>query len=70
MKYQVRRFKSLELALKEIEPFVRNGAHLQTGNPCRVLGRRGWRMASQQGRTRLARSFTVCRGLGGWLAWR
>ena len=31
VKYAVRRFKSLELALKEIEPFVRNGAHLQTG---------------------------------------
>lgn len=31
MKYPVRRFKSLLLALKEIEPFVRNGAHLQTG---------------------------------------
>ena len=38
MKYQVRRFKSLELALKEIEPFVRNGAHLQTGKPFRQLG--------------------------------
>jgi hypothetical protein len=35
MKYPVRRFKSLGLALKELEPFVRNGAHLQTGNPSR-----------------------------------
>src|ERR1700730_14048878 len=31
MEYPSKRFKSLAIALKEIEPFVRNGAHLQTG---------------------------------------
>src|SRR5215469_3636390 len=31
MKYPVTQFKSLAAALKEIEPFVRNGQHLQTG---------------------------------------
>jgi hypothetical protein len=38
MKYPVRRFKSLELALKEMEPYVRDGAHLQTGKPFKQLG--------------------------------
>lgn len=38
MKYAVRRFKSLKLALREIEPFVRNGAHLQTGKAFKQLG--------------------------------
>jgi hypothetical protein len=33
MKYPVARFKSLAVALKEIEPFIRNGEHLQTGKP-------------------------------------
>jgi mono/diheme cytochrome c family protein len=33
MKYPARRFKSLALALKEIEPHVRDGKHLQTGKP-------------------------------------
>jgi hypothetical protein len=33
MKYPAKRFKSLAIALKEIEPFVRNGTHLQTGKP-------------------------------------
>lgn len=37
MKYPVRRFENLELALKEIEPFVRNGVHLQTGKPFKQL---------------------------------
>jgi hypothetical protein len=31
VKYQITRFKSLEAALKELEPFIRNGEHLQTG---------------------------------------
>lgn len=38
MKYPVTRFKSMEVALKEIEPFVRDGAHLQTGKPFKQLG--------------------------------
>ena len=38
MKYHVRQFKSLAAALKEIEPFVRNGQHLQTGKPFEKFG--------------------------------
>jgi len=38
MKYPVRRFKSLEVALKEMEPFVRDGAHLQSGKRFKQLG--------------------------------
>ena len=37
MKYPVTRFKSLEIALKELEPFVRDGMHLQTGKPFKPL---------------------------------
>lgn len=33
MKYPVTQFKSLAVALKELEPFIRNGEHLQTGKP-------------------------------------
>src|SRR5438045_7712448 len=33
MKYRVIRFRSLKDALKELERFVRNGEHLQTGRP-------------------------------------
>jgi hypothetical protein len=33
MKYNSRRFKSAAIALKEIEPFVRNGKHLIRGRP-------------------------------------
>src|SRR5262245_47994634 len=38
MKYPVTRFKSMELALKQIEPFVKNGVHLQSGKPFEKLG--------------------------------
>jgi hypothetical protein len=38
MKYHVKQFKSLAAALKEIEPFVRNGQHLQTGKPFEKFG--------------------------------
>jgi hypothetical protein len=38
MKYPVRRFKSLAVALKELEPFIRNGAHLHTGKPFERFG--------------------------------
>ncbi|KAA0574460.1 hypothetical protein [Azospirillum sp. Sh1] len=31
MKHKVTRFKSLALALKELQPFILNGIHLQTG---------------------------------------
>jgi hypothetical protein len=33
VKYNVTRFKSLAVALKELEPFVRNGQHLTSGKP-------------------------------------
>ncbi len=33
MKYQTKRVKNLKLVLKELEPFVRNGDHLETGKP-------------------------------------
>ena len=33
MKAKVTRFKNLRLALKELEPFVRDGGHLKTGKP-------------------------------------
>jgi hypothetical protein len=38
MKYYVRRFKSLAVALKELEPFIRDGAHLQSGKPFARFG--------------------------------
>jgi hypothetical protein len=38
MKHPVKKFKSLAVALKELEPFIRNGAHLQTGKPFKILG--------------------------------
>jgi hypothetical protein len=38
MKYPVTRFKSLAVALREIEPFIRNGEHLQTGKPFKKFG--------------------------------
>jgi hypothetical protein len=33
MKLAIKRFKSLAVCLKELEPFIRNGEHLQTGKP-------------------------------------
>lgn len=38
LRYQVKRFKSASIALKELEPFVRNGFHLQSGKPFAKLG--------------------------------
>ena len=38
MKYRVARFKSLKEALKQLEPFIRNGEHLQTGKPFTRFG--------------------------------
>jgi hypothetical protein len=38
MKYPVTRFKTMEIALKQLEPFIRNGAHLQSGKPFEKLG--------------------------------
>ncbi len=39
MKYLVRRFKNLELALKELEPFIKKGFPLHTGKPFNNFGR-------------------------------
>lgn len=33
MKHKVTKFKNLHVALKELEPFIRNGKHLHTGRP-------------------------------------
>lgn len=38
MKSQVKRFKNLEIFLKELEKFVRHGEHLQTGRPFKNFG--------------------------------
>lgn len=38
MKYKITRFKTLEIALKELEPFIRDGEHLQTGKPFKRFG--------------------------------
>lgn len=38
MKYPVKRFTGLTVALKELEPFIRNGQHLQTGKPFAKFG--------------------------------
>jgi hypothetical protein len=37
MKQVVTRFKSLAMALKELEPFIRDGANLQSGRPFQQL---------------------------------
>lgn len=33
MKHHVRKFRSRDVALKELEPFIRSGSHLSTGRP-------------------------------------
>ena len=38
VKYRVTRFKTLHIALKELEPFIRNGQHLQLGRPFESFG--------------------------------
>lgn len=38
MKNLVTRFKSLEIALKALEPFIKDGTHLRTGYPLKRLG--------------------------------
>jgi hypothetical protein len=38
MKYPITRFKNLKVALKELEQFIRNPEHLQTGKPLRQFG--------------------------------
>jgi hypothetical protein len=38
MKHTVRRFKSHKIGLKELEPFIHDGQHLQTGKPFSRFG--------------------------------
>jgi hypothetical protein len=38
MKYPTTRFKNLQVALKELEPFVRDGRQIQTGKPLKRFG--------------------------------
>lgn len=38
MREKVKRFKSMEIGLKELEPFVRDGMHLQSGKPFKQMG--------------------------------
>ncbi|MEK7661285.1 MAG: hypothetical protein AAB680_04520 [Pseudomonadota bacterium] len=38
MKYKIVKFKNLDLALKQLEPFIRNGKHLHTGRPFKKFG--------------------------------
>lgn len=38
MKYSITTFKSLKVCLKELEPFIRNGQHLETGKPFKEFG--------------------------------
>jgi hypothetical protein len=39
MRYDVRHFKTAAVALKELEPLVRNGKHLRTGKPFKNFGK-------------------------------
>ena len=38
LRYPVTRFKSMKVALKEPEPFITDGAHLQSGRPFERMG--------------------------------
>ena len=38
LSYRVTQFKNLAVALKELEPFIRNGEHIRTGRPFRRFG--------------------------------
>src|SRR5258708_31141656 len=38
MSYRTRRFKSMAVALRELEPFIRSGVHLETGKPFKQFG--------------------------------
>ncbi len=37
MKHRVTRFKTLKVALKELQPYIRNGEHLRTGKPFKTF---------------------------------
>jgi hypothetical protein len=38
MPYKTTRFKSMAVALRELEPFIKSGAHLETGKPIKQFG--------------------------------
>jgi hypothetical protein len=38
MKYPITRFKNMEVALKQLEPFVKNASHLESGKPFENFG--------------------------------
>jgi hypothetical protein len=38
MKYPIARFKNMEVALKQLEPFVKNASHLESGKPFENFG--------------------------------
>lgn len=38
MSYKTTRFKSMAVALRELEPFIKSGAHLETGEPFKQFG--------------------------------
>jgi hypothetical protein len=38
MRYQTTRFKDMAVALRELEPFIRDGKHLETGKPFEKFG--------------------------------
>jgi hypothetical protein len=38
MSYKTTRFKSMAVALRELEPFIKSGAHLETGKPFKQFG--------------------------------
>lgn len=38
MKYNVTTFKNLKICIKELEPFIRSGQHIETGRPFKKFG--------------------------------
>src|SRR5216110_2703624 len=38
MRYQTKWFKSMAIALRELEPFIKSGAHLETGKAFKNFG--------------------------------
>lgn len=38
MSYRTTRFRSMAVALRELEPFIKSGAHLETGKPFKQFG--------------------------------
>ena len=38
MKHEVARLKGMEIGLKELEPFIRDGMHVQSGRPFKQMG--------------------------------